>query len=159
TDPLGLLDNPGTPCSTRSKGPIDGIIGEDGNCYEALGGDNSVTIHGDDKQEVIIIITPSPINSLVRGGGGGGGRNGSNGNGPSNNKDTIGFVACVLDAALNAGIGLLPGGGIIQAVLTDYLGLNLNLFQYEAGRESLISGPGDPIDVGKIGAAAYKDVS
>jgi YD repeat-containing protein len=39
---------PGTPCSTRKDGKIDGIIGKDGKCHKALE-DNTVTIRPDDQ--------------------------------------------------------------------------------------------------------------
>jgi len=51
------LKKPGTPCSTRKDGKIDGIIGEDGKCHKALGGDNSVTIRGGDQEAGMIILS------------------------------------------------------------------------------------------------------
>gem|GEM_PF-6532799 len=84
-DPLGLDKKkkdpkPGDLCSKKGNGEIDGIIGEDGKCHKAVGGDNSVTIRGGDQDVVVIIIFFSPRDLLFRGnyrggytGGGGGG--------------------------------------------------------------------------------------
>jgi RHS repeat-associated protein len=83
-DPLGLDKKkkdpkPGDLCSKKGNGEIDGIIGEDGKCHKAVGGDNSVTIRGGDQDVVVIIIFFSPRDLLFRGnyrggytGGGGG---------------------------------------------------------------------------------------
>ena len=87
------------------------------------------------------------------------GPTGTGGDSGKNEKDHYAFVACTLDAALNAGIGLIPGGGIIKAVLTDYLGVNFNPFQYTMGKEDLFSGPSDIVDSAKISSAAYKDIA
>ncbi|MCI0563186.1 MAG: RHS repeat-associated core domain-containing protein, partial [Nitrososphaera sp.] len=93
---------------------------------------------------------------MVDGGDGGGGRVVGGGE-VEKEKDPYAFVGCTLDAALNAGIGLLPGGGILQLILTDYMGININLFQGMMGKDSFISGPSDAIDSLKIGSAGYRD--
>jgi len=90
---------PGDPCSTRKDGQIDGIIGEDGKCHKALGGDNSVTIRGGDQDVGIIIIFFSPRDLLVRGNYRGGYTGGGDGR-------SLEGVHTVLDL-----VGLCPGFG------------------------------------------------
>ena len=70
---------PGTPCSTRKDGKIDGIIGEDGKCHKALGGD-TITIRGGDQDTRTIIVFFGPRDLLTWTGNIGGRRGGGGGN-------------------------------------------------------------------------------
>ena len=102
------------------------------------------------------------------GGGGGGGTGDGGGTGGGGNSgqtqqqqkkelDVRGFTACVLDAAVNGGISLIPGGSAFLLV-AGYLGLNLNVFQSMISENSLVTGPGTIQDASKIAAGAARDI-
>lgn len=89
--------------------------------------------------------------------GGGGGGNGSSGS-RDEKLDLEKFAPCFIDALVNAGIGLVPGGGVAQAAL-NYFGLSLNPAQWLMGQSSFVSGQADLIDSAKAMSSVAKDVA